>query len=239
MPNITISGMENIGKNKFDNVIVNGAAVFPDGFEALKVRIDGTVKCSGDVVCDSIRCNGSAKFFSGMSIKKMYCDGSLISSGTQPVEIGQIYCSGAVKFFSDVITDTIDTDGSFNTGDGCSLNAKRVFCDGSVIVNGDINTDMLNADGFIFANTINAKKVYINSMPNRKLKKLLARKPDAAISLINADEIELINVKAAKVIGKNIKIGSGCVIESVECSGELSIDENAEVSEILGDYQKA
>lgn len=239
MPNITINGMENISKNKFDNVIVNGSAVFPDGFEALKVRIDGTIKCNGDAVCSSIRCNGSARFFGGIDIKELYCDGSLISSGTQPVKIEQIYCSGAAKFLSDVLTDTIDINGSFNTENGCNLNAKKVFCDGSIIVNGDINTDMLNADGFIFANTINAKKVYINSMLNRKLKKLLAKKPDTAISLINADEIELINIKASKIVGKNIKIGSGCVIGSVECSGELSIDENAEVSEILGDYQKS
>lgn len=239
MSNITINGMENISKNKFDNMIVNGSAVFPDGFEALKVRIDGTIKCNGDAVCSSIKCNGSARFFDGMDIRELYCDGSLISSGTQPVKIEMIYCNGAAKFFSDVISETIDISGSLNTENGCSLNAKKVFCDGSIIVNGDINTDMLNADGFIFANTINAKKVYINSVPNRKLKKLLAKKPDTAISLINADEIELINVKVSKIVGKNIKIGTGCVIESIECSGNLSIDENAEVSEILGDYQKA
>ena len=239
MPNITINGVENIDRKNFDNIIVNGAAVFSDGFDALEVRIDGTIKCNGDAVCNSIICNGSARFFGGLNIKELHCNGSLISSGTQPVQIGQIYCSGATKFFSDVITDTIDTDGSFNTENGCNLNAKRVFCDGSIIVNGDINTDMLNADGYIFANTINSKKVYINSMPGRKLRKLLAKKSDTAISLINADEIELIGVKASKVIGKNIKIGSGCIIDSVECSGELSIDENAKVSEILGDYQKS
>ncbi|MDD6489081.1 MAG: hypothetical protein PUG48_04625 [Clostridia bacterium] len=239
MPSITINGMENITNKKFDNVIVNGAAIFPDGFQALRVQVDGTVRCNGDFVCESIRCNGSSRFFGGMDIKELYCEGSLISSGTQPVKIGQIYCNGATKFFSDILTDTIDISGSLNTEKDCNLTAQKIFCDGSIIVNGDINADMLNADGYIFANTINSKKVYINSQPGRKLKKLLTRKPDTAISLISADEIELINVKASKVVGKNIKIGSGCVIESVECSGELSIDENAVVSEILGDYQKA
>lgn len=232
MPNITISGKQTVNNEKFDNVIVNGAAVFPDGFEALDVRIDGTVKCNGDVVCNSIRCNGSARFLSGMNIKELHCDGSLISSGTQPVQIEQIYCGGAVKFFSDVITDTIDANGSFNTENGCNLTAKRVFCDGAIIVNGNITTDMLNADGYIYANEINAKKVYINSMPDKKLRKLLSKKPDTAISLINADEIELVGVKATKVVGKNITIGAGCIIDTVECSGNLNIDENAEVSEI-------
>lgn len=237
MSNITINGMENIGKDNFDNVIVNGSAVFPDGFEAIKVRIDGMLKCNGDVVCSTIRCNGSAKFLAGMNIRELYCDGSLISSGTEPVTIEQVNCGGAAKFFSDVTTETIDVSGSFNTESGCNLNAKKVFCDGSIIVNGDINTDMLNADGFIFANTINAKKVYINCMPSKKIRKILSKKPDIEISLINADEIELINVKAAKVVGKNITIGAGCVIGTVECSGNLHIDENANVSETAGDYQ--
>lgn len=236
MANATINGSGNIDGGKFDNITVNGSANCQNNLEAGEIKINGAFKCNGNIKCNYMNCDGSARFSAGVDINILHCDGSMISTGNEPVKINQINCDGAAKFSSDVITNVIDTDGSFTLLDNCNLKADKIFCDGSIIVNGNIDTDFLNADGFVFARNITSKKLYIRTIITSIAKKILTRRKDTAIDSIISDEIELINVQAVNVTGKDITIGPKCRIEHLECNGTLHIDEKAEVLEITGNY---
>lgn len=236
MPNITISGLGKIDEGKYDKVLVNGSASCDGELQAAETRINGALRCSGAVKSDFFICNGTARLSSGMDIKELHCSGSIISDGVEPVTAKQVYCGGALKFSSDVKVDTIDVDGSLHLTSDCNLEADKIFCDGTVIVNGNINANLLNSDGFVYAETISADKIYIRTKISAPSKKVFIRRAGAIIGEIKGDDIELIGVKALRVVGKNITIGDRCAINSVECSGKLHISEKADVKEITGNY---
>ncbi|MFN1862400.1 hypothetical protein ACK2FO_07110 [Clostridioides difficile] len=57
-------------------------------------------------------------------------------------------------------------------------------------------------------------------------------------NIIEADEISLENSEVKVVRGKNIKIGKGCYVESLEYSESIEIDEDSIVGEIKNISEK-
>ncbi|MGO0882214.1 hypothetical protein ACTPDI_05465 [Clostridioides difficile] len=57
-------------------------------------------------------------------------------------------------------------------------------------------------------------------------------------NVIEADEISLENSEVKIVRGKNIKIGKGCYIESLEYSESIDIDESSIIVEIKNVNEK-
>lgn len=175
-------------------------------------------------------------------MNEFYCDGSVMSSGTEQVIINHIFCNGAAKFSSDVKAQVIDVDGLLTLMNNNNLISEKIFCDGSIIVNGNINAKFINADGFVYARNIYSDEIYIRatqSSMSKKLKKTLFRKYDSInINEIVGNHIEVSNIKAEKITGKDIVIGENCIITSIECSGTIKIHKDAVIENLSGNFVK-
>ena len=184
------------------------------GGEFGKLTVDGVGTCTDDIKAESIQINGVFK-----------CVGA--------VETGLLQSDGTAEFMSNIRAKKIVIDGVATVKNNAKIEAEEVVCNG-VIKAGEISADRINADGVINAKEIVGDNIVIQSCFGR-IANFFVRKI-SNIELIEATTIKLCGVAAKSVNGKDISIGPHCRIDSIDCSGTLSIDKDSTVKTITGNY---
>ncbi len=185
-----------------------------DGGEYSTLKVSGMGKCTGNLKAMSIDIDGSFTCLAH-------------------AEAGTVVCDGLARFEQGLRVGTLDVDGSVTIGGG-KLEADEILCDGMIKADGEVSADSIRASGAIFAKEIVGDKIIIDSFVN-KIAKFVLRK-NSEIELIEATTITISGVQAKQVNGMIVKIGPGCNIETVDCSGTLSIHKDAKVGNITGKY---
>lgn len=199
-------------------------------------RVDGVISFPGGVYGD-LNING-------------------VATAEGPLEAGQLDIDGVFNARSDLNCSTLKTTG-VSTIDGnlrCSLidasgvvtvhgskvEADRIICDGVLSTDGQVSADVIDAQGFINAKEIVGDRISIQSYTRSfffrmwvKLKEAVGSHDYSKVDLIEATTINLRGVHAHKVSGNDITIGPACVIETVDASGKLYIDQNAQVTTVI------
>lgn len=201
------------------------------GGEYGNVRISGSCKITGDIMCESIHASGSTKSDGNIVCKgdmqvsgafaggNVTADGIKISGGSKfgNVKGGNVKISGAVKA-SAVEADNACISGSVKI-DGL-LNAENIYieCDDSEI--GSIGCTEL--------------EVNLHGESGKALFGIIKTKHCRALKtdVIEGDKIGICYTEANTVRGKDVVIGKGCKIGRVEYTGTCSVDADAEVGEL-------
>ena len=185
-----------------------------DGGEYGTLKVDGMATCSGN-----------------LSAETAIVDGMFTGKGD--VAAGTLSCDGMAKIRGNVKAGKLEVNGMLKL-DGGKLEADEVSCDGMIKIRGEISADVIKADGCINAEEITGDSIYVRS--HRHFFVPFFRRAGSCIKLIEATTVELKGVVAESVNGKDVRIGRGCRIDSVDCSGTLMISPWARVGKVTGDY---
>lgn len=181
------------------------------------ILIKGVGTCSDSVQAESVRIEGVFK-----------CTGAL--------KTNSFYCKGTADFSSDIRANRMYVEGVVNVKYPGKIEAQEIICKGVIRQKGEISADLIDADGVIQAREIVGDRIIINSRGNWISR--IFDKEFSNVELIEATTIDLSNVTARSVNGKDITIGPGCQIGTIDCSGSLYIDPSSFVSNITGNYTK-
>ncbi len=220
METFKLNGTGTMTGGEFESVNINGVVKCTGAIKTGKMDADGSFQCDGDIIAQTICIDGIFK-----------CKGSLTADFLD--------CDGMAEFESFIKAKKIDADGMINVKNGTRIEAEEIYCNGGISVEGgEISADILDSDGYICAREIVGDKIRIKSRAGKFWSFILRMNSSSKVDLIEATTIDLKGVTAKTVNGKDIRIGSRCVIENLDCSGTLQIDSDARVNHITGDYVK-
>ena len=208
MENGRVDGVVSFPGGVYGDLNINGVATAEGPLEAAKLDIDGVFNARSDVSCHTLNADGVTTI-----------DGNLRSS-------------------------LIDVDGVVNVH-GSKIEADRIVCDGVLSTEGQVSADNIDANGFINASEIVGDRISIQSFKKSFFFKLWVKLNEAVggrnyskVDLIEATTINLRGVYAHTVSGHDVTIGPGCKIDTVDASGKLYIDKDAEVQTIIGNVSE-
>ncbi|GAA4299478.1 polymer-forming cytoskeletal protein [Anaerocolumna aminovalerica] len=208
MRNITIEGLGKISGGEYDIISVEGVGDLTGDIKASKLMVEGVLKCNGSVESDEMNIEGVITLNKSVRVKDLKIEG-VVNQKKEKIEADYIYCEGVLNSEGEISADKIEVEGY--------ISAPEIYGEYIKIVNYKhlLDRDVhFNIFGFGFH--------------NRK------GKGRSSVDLMEATTIELSNVKAGSVRGNNVTIGANCVIEEVECDGNLSIDPSAKVGKVNG-----
>ena len=185
-----------------------------DGGEYGMLKVDGRATCSGNLSAETATVDG-------------------MFTGEGDVSVGALKCDGMAKIRGNVKAGKLEVDGMLKVG-GSKLEADEISCDGMIKIRGEISADVIKADGCIDAEEITGDSIFVRS--HGHFFRPFFHHAKSRIKLIESTTVELRGVVADSVNGKDVRIGRGCHINSVDCSGTLMISPWARVGTVTGDY---
>ena len=193
---------------------VDGISNFRGG-EFGELFIEGICSCSEDITASKINVEGVFN-----------CNGNLNAD--------EFFCEGTAQIKGNIRANEIDVSGIMEIKG--RLEADKIICEGVIRVEGEISADLVQARGAIVAREILGDKVVIRSEVRSFFRRFLHRYE--RVNFIEATVVELHRVNAKTVNGHDIYIGRKCKIDRIDCSGTLFVDPTAEVTEIVGKYER-
>lgn len=238
-------------EGKLSNLKISGAGESCGGkFD--KVSISGAGDIKGDVECNEFHASGASDL--NGNLKANYVESSGSSDIRGNVCAVEIRTSGASDIRGNVNTEKISVHGASDIKG--SLYAKKVEIYGASDVKGDCETDEFYAEGsFDIGGLLNADIIKIALRGKCRVReiggetievkrydgslgimsKLLGgvfnERQELITTIIEGDTIYLENTTARIVRGKDVTIGYGCNIDSIEYSGKINIKEGSKVKE--------
>ncbi len=220
----TEEGEEEAEEEKTKRVSVSGASKI-DGCNCEIFKAAGASKVNGDLKADDANVSGATKVNGDVYGGRLDSSGSLKVRGE--TEGDELDLSGAAKFKNDVRVDRIDFDGSFK-------------------VQGDVECDTMDGSGSInISGILKGEEIILKVSGRSKIDKIeggdiavesegsgflfgLGKSGSLDVESVSGKDIYLENTKADEVLGKKVRIGSGCKIKKVKAN-ELKIHESAKV----------
>jgi len=202
-----IDGLFNFPGGTYEDLVVDGVCTSEGPLEAHSIKIDGVFKAKSDVKADILDCDGVVTIEGNLRAGKVDVDGTVSVKGDK-VEADVIKCDGILTAENQVSADIIEANGF--------INAREIVGDRIVIKS--------FKKSFFFKVFLKAREAFIHSDYSK-------------VDLIEATTIELRGVKAKTVSGHDVIIGPACIIQKVDCSGNLSIDSTATVGVVVGNAE--
>jgi cytoskeletal protein CcmA (bactofilin family) len=217
MNNLIIDGVSTVSGGSYNLVDIDGVCTINGDLKADRIDIDGVTTINGSLGGGDLDVNGTTTIRGGVDVKQIDIDGVCTIEGNLRIQTGSIDGCVSVK--------------------GSRAEAEAIHCDGYLKVNGELNAEVVEADGYIDAREIVGERIVIRSRSNKFANFIRRFKINlGTFDFIEATQVDLTNVRAKVVHGKNIVIGKKCNIDTIDCSGTLSIAPSATVKEITGVY---
>ena len=224
MQDIMICGKGKIIEGNYGSIQVNGFASCNSSLQAETIAVCGNLHCRGSVSLQTLECNGFTVCDGTLETENIIVHGSLHCRGS--VDTQTLECSGSAHFSDRMCVKHMTISGTVVVK-GDLKDVREVICSGKLHVSATVSADQINVDGQLDAEQVEGKHIRIDStykISRSKIKRL------------QGDSLELAGVHAKEVCGKDIVIGPACVIDHVDCSGTLKIDQDACVKSVTGCY---
>jgi cytoskeletal protein CcmA (bactofilin family) len=236
----SISGAGKIGGGTYDRVTISGAGKVTGDLEADELRISGAGKVDGAVRARMIVVSGSTTFAADVHGDEMRVSGSARIDGR--AEVKELKCSGTLRVENGISADYLKSSGHLRVG--ADAGAEIFKASGGFQIEGLLSADHIeiNLGGRCTTREIGGEKIAVRRGGWRDkgilldgLIKLFTGGGAAELhaQLIEGDEIYLEDTIAKTVRGKNVELGPGCEIGTVEYSENLRVHPDAEVEKKL------
>ena len=209
-----ISGAGAIGAGEYDNVRISGSAkgeglILCESFHLSGSFSGGEIECSED-----FHVSGAGKFAGNIKAKEIHVSGAIKTEGSMKGK--EIKLSGAIKTGGDVEAEEIKISGEINCGG--LINAEKLY----------VNLDSTASSA---AENIGGSKITIEKgRSGGFFCRLLKKSGKFVVSeSIEGDEIIIEHTKAKTVTGKYVMIGEGCEIELVQYSENIEISPKSKI----------
>ena len=185
------------------------------------------------------RCEGIGSVFGG-SYNNLYVEGVFAARG--PIAAKNIISDGVLNF-SALRADSLTCEGVtkvrglLEVGDARVegvLNADDITVAGSFYADGVVNTDTLRAGtATLLCNNKDNAPHFIAKVYGFLTGKDMSVEKEAKIKELEADTLVIEDYYVENLIGKDVTIGQGCVVDKVQADGRLRIHKSATVKDIL------
>mgnify|MGYP000109659965 CR=1 FL=1 len=226
-----------------------------DGGEYGEVRVSASLRVDGDLRCDTLQCSGSAKIegalscagevrcsgeaamqegrFSGsVKAQSLHCTGTLQCSGSAKTEggmqLGKARFSGSCAAEGDIHAEELEIAGSLRAP---AVEAERFHASGVLRIDGLLNPGeiIMSRGGLYQVGDIGCTTLRV--VQDAHVISLGRRKRALEAQSIEGDTLELLDTQAAVVRGRFVRVGAGCVIDRVEYSEGLTVEDGGIVKE--------
>jgi len=205
-------------------------------------RVDGVISFPGGVYGD-LNINGVANVEGPLEAGQLDIDG--VFNAHSDINCHTLNCKGVTTVDGNLRGALLDIDGVV-TVHGDKVEADRIMCDGVLSTGGQVSADNIDAHGIVNAHEIVGDRISIQSYKKSflfdvwvKLNEAFGSRSISEIALIEATTINLRGVHAHTVSGHDITIGPRCKIDTVDASGRLYIDSDAEVSTVIANSESS
>ncbi|MBQ3501000.1 MAG: polymer-forming cytoskeletal protein [Oscillospiraceae bacterium] len=209
-----ISGAGAIGAGEYDDVRISGSAkseglILCESFHLSGSFSGGEIECSED-----FHVSGAGKFAGNIRAKEIHVSGAIKTEGNMKGK--EIKLSGAIKTGGDVEAEEIKISGEVNCGG--LINAERLYVN-------------LDSTAISTAENIGGSKITIEKGRSGGFFCRLLKKSGKFIvsESIEGDEISIEYTSAKTVTGRNVKIGEKCEIGLVQYSESIEISPKAKI----------
>ncbi len=239
---LKVNGAMRLNGGKYEEVKVNGSLTMDGDLDSKSVGINGNMNLNGGVITGQTVVNGSFNITGDCA-----CD-TIKIAGTMKVfescKAGMAKISGTLEIGKTFECENIRNYGLLRVNG--NLNAENIESKGALNVGGLINCDTMKIEMFHRNNAkeLGGEKISIKRHSSfSKVKDFFLSIMDMndrttrfEVDTIEADEIYIEYTTAKTVRGKNIQIGEGCDIGSVEYSGDYKSDPDSKIgkSEKIG-----
>ncbi|WP_105617031.1 hypothetical protein [Vallitalea okinawensis] len=241
--NLNIVGVGNTSGGNYEKVLIMGVAVIEGSVTIRKHKCLGVATVKGNItVADKYSLFGTQTVDGNMKAKSVKVRGTDRVKGTLDCE--EIHIAGTGIYSKIRGIKKIDTKGVIKIQESLECNqlevrgvleAKEEIAAEKVMLNGSFHVDGLLTGDVIditlkdksYAREIGGQTIKVES------KGTLVNKGHLNTESIEGDNIQLESTEAKLVRGKNVIIGSGCVIERVEYKSSVNISSKAKVNEVV------
>lgn len=192
-------------------------------------RFHGVTTLSGGEY-DELEINGVITGNGDMKGRTISVDGVVTINGKLEAE-ESIRLNGVDTLNQSLRAKDISIDGVCTIGG--NVEADHVLCKGVLTCKGQISADLIEGNGALSIKEMVGEKVIIRCK-GKKHGWFAKKRELSKINTIEATEIDVDGIQCQNLNGENVTIGPNCVIENVECTGNLSIAPEAEVSRVNG-----
>ena len=233
-----ISGSSTMPGGEYGRVSISGAGKVQGSLKCEELHCSGAAKVHGDVDCaGELHTSGAGKVDGSARCGSLSASGAF-SAQTVQVE-GLASVSGSLRTEQALTADELRASGSLEAG---SVHCRALRSSGACRVSGDVEAETAVLSGAVeIGGLLNAETVEISANRAVHIRAIggssirILRKDASAffglfragsgcarVGSIEGDEIELEDVEAEIVRGRNVRIGEGCRIGCVEYSGTLT-----------------
>lgn len=244
---MNISGSGHIPAGEYnENISISGSGKIGGNLRCLSISCSGSTKSEGSVFCSGdFRCSGSAHLKKELHAKNITASGSLrveenIFCENMVRVAGGMVCKGELKSAAVCCAGSIEIAGDTETEDFKS--AGKFICGG--LLNAEkIGISLDGAGGRV--GSIGGSEIRIYWDPKKPRAKKLGRMPlfsklvnesssgcFVVEEQIEGDMVAIEYVKAPKVVGRVVAVGTDCEIDLVQYTEEIEIHPDAKVGKI-------
>ncbi len=234
----TILGSGSLEAGEYDHIQISGSGRLKGPIRCTSMECSGSAHCCGMIeVKDKIIVSGSMHMDSDLKSGRTMISGSAKIDGNCIAQ-DQIKIAGAVRCGGNMKANKLHLSGSSYAS---NMEGEEVDIEGKVVCSGLVNGEKIEitfdgTDSQI--GSIGGSIIEIKSKKNHGNWKFPFFRNKAGgfgslkvQDLIEGDEITINHVQANTVVGRIVRIGSGCKINQVQYRDSIEIDPTAQVGE--------
>ncbi|MDO4535764.1 MAG: hypothetical protein Q4B63_08160 [Clostridium perfringens] len=229
-----VAGVGKITSGDYENINISGLGTIPGNISANKVEISGKGKSLGYIDCKCLYVSGTFKGKENVKSSE-----EINISGL--AKFTSIYCNyinvnGKIALDKGLNFNKINMEGWLTVLKNCQ--GQEFIVDGKVNIKGLLSADIIDISlrGKSYIKEIGGEGILIKNGGGVTIKIFNLAKtisPYMECELIEGDRVDIENTRCKIIRGENITIREGCIIDKIECSGKLNINEKSKVLDII------
>ncbi|MBL3649171.1 hypothetical protein ABZM97_05015 [Bacillus vallismortis] len=224
--NLKLYGAGHAAGGAYHHVSIKGEGVVGEGLSAAGCRIFGTGCFLGKAETDRLRVYGESEFKGDLTAGRINVYGTMKVSGS--LQFDRFNLKGLTEIGGNMTGESCDVKGKLSVKGDCETEMFHVT--GCVDVSGLLNAGDIKlglSHDVSYVREIGGTTIIVKrraSFFKRKNTKLIA-------NVIEGDQVYLENTEAAVVRGKEVIIGPGCSIGTIEYKNKYECDHHSKVKE--------
>lgn len=224
---LKIMASSDISGGEYGNIKVMGTATIKDDIKCEELKVMGAVISEGIIDCGYLKVMGTAVLGDNVTCQNFDLLGTIECNYEANINVeGKFSVKGTIGSVKKTKAHTIDIKGIFSNDD-CDVEEAKI--NGKIDIKNTLNCENIIIESSKLTSKIN-ELVGANIEIKRKINLFgTSSNVIADINTIEGDQIKLEYTKVNVVRGKNIKIGRGCTIGSIEYTGSCQVNSNSKV----------
>ncbi|ADV95880.1 hypothetical protein [Bacillus] len=224
--NLKLYGAGHAAGGAYHNVSIKGEGVVGDGLSAVGCRIYGTGLFLGKAETERLRVLGESECKGDLTAGKINIYGTMKVSGS--LQFDRFNLKGQTEIGGNMTGESCDVKGKLSVIGDCETEMFHVT--GCVDVSGLLNSGEIKLR--LSHDISHVQEIGGTTITVKRRASFFSRKKGKLIAdVIEGDRVYLDNTEAAVVRGKEVIIGPGCSIGTIEYENKCECDPHSQIKE--------